>query len=346
MAIATTAVDRRFRRKSAITRMASRPPSQAFRTTSEMAPSMNRDWSKRVASARPSGTESSTASSRARMPSATWTVFASPSLKIRTSTPSAPPWRRITSWSLKPERTSATSRSRTSRPSVSFTITRADAVEGVQLVQGADQVAGLVLVDAAAGEVHVVGRERVPDLRDRDAVGGEAALVHVHLDLPDQPALDADRGDAVHRVEVLLEVLLGPLADGGERLVPGDADPEDRVRGWVEPEEPGPFGVFGELDAVEFFPGRPVRRSPCWCPRRNSRVTSEVPARDREVTRRSPGTTEAASSIGRVTRVSTSMGAAPGIRGLDGQRGIRDLREQVDRQPAERHEPEDAGGHG
>ena len=131
---------------------------------------------------------------------------------------------------------------------------RADAVEGVQLVQGAHQVAGLVLVDAAAGEVHVVGRERVPDLRDGDAVGGEAALVHVHLDLADQPALDADRGDAVHRVEVLLEVLLGPLADGGERLVPGDADPEDRVRGWVKPEEPGPFGVFGELDAVEFFP--------------------------------------------------------------------------------------------
>ena len=51
---------------------------------------------------------------------------------------------------------------------------RADAVQGVQLVQGADQVAGLVLVDAAAGEVHVVGRERVPDLRDGDAVGGGA----------------------------------------------------------------------------------------------------------------------------------------------------------------------------
>ena len=46
----------------------------------------------------------------------------------------------------------------------------------------------------------------------------------------------------------------------------------------------------------------------------NSRVTSEAPARDREVTRRRPGTTEAASSMGRVTSVSTSMGAAPGIR--------------------------------
>ena len=123
MAIATTAVERRSRRKSAITRMASSPPSQAFRTTSEMAPSMNRDWSKSTARARPSGTASSAVSSCARMPSATWTVFASPSLKMRTSTPSAPPWRRITSWSLKPERTSATSRSRTSLPSVSFTIT-------------------------------------------------------------------------------------------------------------------------------------------------------------------------------------------------------------------------------
>ncbi len=97
MAIATTAVARRSRRNSAITRMASRPPSQALRTTSEMAPSMNCDWSKRTASDTPAGTESSTASSWARMPSATRTVFASPSLKILTSTPSAPPCRRITS---------------------------------------------------------------------------------------------------------------------------------------------------------------------------------------------------------------------------------------------------------
>ncbi len=46
----------------------------------------------------------------------------------------------------------------------------------------------------------------------------------------------------------------------------------------------------------------------------NSSVTSDTPAREREVTRRSPGTTEAASSMGRVTSVSTSMGAAPAIR--------------------------------
>ena len=43
IAIATTVVERRSRRKSAITRMASRPPAQAFSTTSEMAPSMNCD---------------------------------------------------------------------------------------------------------------------------------------------------------------------------------------------------------------------------------------------------------------------------------------------------------------
>ena len=46
----------------------------------------------------------------------------------------------------------------------------------------------------------------------------------------------------------------------------------------------------------------------------NSSVTSEVPAREREVTRRSPGTTPTSSSRGRVTKVSTSIGAAPGSR--------------------------------
>ncbi len=123
IASATTAVAPRSRRKSPITRIASRPPCQAFATTSEIASSMNRDWSNRVASAIPAGTESPISSSRFRIPSATKTVFASPSLKIRTSTPSASFSRRITSWSRKPAWTSATSATRTRRPSFSRTIT-------------------------------------------------------------------------------------------------------------------------------------------------------------------------------------------------------------------------------
>ena len=123
IAIATTAVARRSRRNRAITRMASSPPSQAFRVTSEIAPSMNCDWSNRTASAIPSGTASSSSSSRCFTPAATCTVFASPSLKMRSSTPSAPSCRRMTSWSRKPADTAATSRSRTRRPSSFLTIT-------------------------------------------------------------------------------------------------------------------------------------------------------------------------------------------------------------------------------
>ena len=222
---------------------------------------------------------------------------------------------------------------------------RADAVEGVQLVQGADQVAGLVLVDAAAGEVHVVGRERVPDLRDRDAVGGEPALVHVHLDLAYETALDADRGDPVHRVEVLLEVLLGPLPDRREAEFPGDADPEDRVRGRVEAQQPGPFGVLREQDAVELLPHVEPGEV-------HVGVPDELEGHLRGAGAGAGGDAAQPRNHGGGLldgpghqRLHLDGGGARHP-GLDRQRGIGDLREQVDRQPAEGHEPEDAGGHG
>jgi hypothetical protein len=47
-------------------------------------------------------------------------------------------------------------------------------------------------------------------------------------------------------------------------------------------------------------------------PQSNCRVTWDRPAWLTECTRRSPGTTPTASSIGRVTRFSTSTGAVPG----------------------------------
>ena len=46
-------------------------------------------------------------------------------------------------------------------------------------------------------------------------------------------------------------------------------------------------------------------------PQPNSRVTCDSPGRDTEVSRCTPATTPTASSIGRLTSVSTSPGAAP-----------------------------------
>ena len=46
-------------------------------------------------------------------------------------------------------------------------------------------------------------------------------------------------------------------------------------------------------------------------PQANSRVTSETSVRELELTRLTPETTPTAFSMGRVTRLSTSTGAAP-----------------------------------
>ena len=222
---------------------------------------------------------------------------------------------------------------------------RAHAVQGVQLVQGADQVAGLVLVDAAAGEVHVVVGERGPDLRDRDAVGGQPAFVHVHLDLPDQASFDTHRGNPVHCVEVLLEVLFGPLTDRGEREVAGDADPEDRVRCRVEAQQPRPFGVFGKEDAVELLPHVEPGEVHVGVPDElegDFGRPGAGPGRDAP-----QAGNDRCGLLDRPGHQRFHLdGRGARHPGLDRQGGIRDLGQQVDGQPAEGHKSEDAGGHG
>ena len=222
---------------------------------------------------------------------------------------------------------------------------RTDAVQRVQLVQRPDQVAGLVLVHAAAGEVHVVLGQRRPDLRDGDVVGGQPPFVHIHLDLADQSALDPDRGDPVHRVEILLEVLFGPLPDAGEREFPGDADPEDGVRSRVEAQQPGPLGIFRKEDAVELFPyvepGEVHVRVP-------DKLQGDFghPGAGAGSDPAEPGNDRGRLLDGAGDQRFDLDGRGARHPGLDRQGGIGDLRQQIDRQPAEGHEAEDAGGHG
>ncbi len=88
----------------------------------------------------------------------------------------------------------------------------ADVVEIAELVAGAHQVAGLGLIEAAAGLVEVLGEEPGVDLVDREAEQGEPALVDADLDLFLVAAVDLDGGDALGGLEVLLDELLGDIA--------------------------------------------------------------------------------------------------------------------------------------
>ena len=221
---------------------------------------------------------------------------------------------------------------------------RADPLQGVQFVEGADQVTSLVLVHAAAGEVHIALVEGARHFLDPDPVGGEAALVHIHLDLAGQPALDPHRRDPGDSVEVLLQILFGPLPDRREGEIARDAEANDGVRGRVEAEQPRPLGVFRKNDAVQLLadiePGEV-----------HVRVPDELESDFRGTGPRAGGDpAEAGDHRGRLLDRAGHQGfdldrGGPRHPGLDGERRVGDLREQVQRQPAEGDQPEDARRH-
>ncbi len=121
--VAMMSVLRISRRKKNNTTMARRPPIMAESRTSLIDCSMKCDWSKRMASLSPSGSFLFHSSMRSRSACATLTVLASPSLKTAISMHSLPSTRVISSRSLVPMRTLATSRRRTAAPSRSATMT-------------------------------------------------------------------------------------------------------------------------------------------------------------------------------------------------------------------------------
>ena len=112
--VAMISVLRRSRRKNSSTMMASTPPISAALRTSSTACWMKWDWSNSTVSSTPGGSLPSCHSARRpRRALATVTVFASPSLYKEISTDSRPFTRVISSRSLLPQVTSATSPRRT-----------------------------------------------------------------------------------------------------------------------------------------------------------------------------------------------------------------------------------------
>ena len=85
-------------------------------------------------------------------------------------------------------------------------------VERLELVDRAHEEALAALVDAAAGRIDVFGLQACIDVVDVDAEAGEFLLVDRNLDLVFQAAADLDRGDAGHRFEMLLEIVVGETA--------------------------------------------------------------------------------------------------------------------------------------
>ena len=112
-----------------------------------------------------------------------------------------------------------------------------DVVEGFELVVGANQVARLFFVEAAAGLVHVLAQQLLVDVGDRQAEKRELALVHVDLDLVLVAAADLDRRDALGRLEVLLEHLFRDVTQLVQIGVAGEEQSSDRIVGRIEAQQ-------------------------------------------------------------------------------------------------------------
>jgi len=88
----------------------------------------------------------------------------------------------------------------------------ADVLEVAELVAGAHQVAGLGLVEAAAGLVEVFRQQPAVDLVHRETEQGQATLVDTNLDLLLVAAVHLDSGHTFGGLQVFLDQFLGHVA--------------------------------------------------------------------------------------------------------------------------------------
>ena len=121
-----------------------------------------------------------------------------------------------------------------------------DFVHRAELVEHADHVAGVLVVEAAAGLVEILLTQDVRDLGDRDAQLGQALLVDLDANLLFSAAEHLDGRHAFRRFETLLEFLFGQVAQLAQAQVAEDLHPHDRIMRGIEAQHDGLLGIFGK----------------------------------------------------------------------------------------------------
>ena len=184
------------------------------------------------------------------------------------STLSRPSMRVMISRSLYERTTSPTSSRRSTAPP-SLDSTHALEIGGAQiLVDGADQELGLAFAQPAAGQVDVLLGQPLGDLRDRNALAGQRALVDAHLDLFFEAAGDDRGGDALDALERALDALFAGEPQPDQIVVAGQARDarSDRARGRSAAAAAArrPAAAAARRAAR----ARRARRDPCPCPTR------------------------------------------------------------------------------
>jgi len=211
--------------------------------------------------------------------------------------------------------------------------------ERFEFIQGADHVARFLVVQGAGGHVQVFALEDIRDLGDRDVQLGELLLVDVDLDLFLEAAHHLDGGHAVHRLQVLLQLLLGEEPEHAQVGQPLQPDAHDGVAGRVEPQDHGFFGVTGQLHEVELLPYIQHRQVHVGVPVEFQDDLGLSRSRDRADPGEAGDHTD--SLLDRLRdQVLDFLRRGVGVGGVDGQGRVGDVGQQVERQAVERDDPE------
>ena len=213
-----------------------------------------------------------------------------------------------------------------------------------ELVEGPDQVLGLAISQAATGNIDVLGRQSIGDLADRKTERGHLTLVQVDLDLLFETARDHHRGDAFDALECPLDVLLAEESQPGELVRTVEPDTQNGVEGGIVLQEHRQFGVHRQPDTVEPVTDIEGGEVHIGIPRELESHLGYVRSRGRghadDIVDYSDRVLDRAGQQGLdFDRRRTLVGRA------DRERWVGDVGQEVDRQVAEGHDPEDHRRH-
>lgn len=183
----------------------------------------------------------------------------------------------------------------------------------LELTLGPQRDAAAVSLDLATRDIEILGRQLGGDLAEGEVERFEPARVEIDLDFAHLTAVDFDRSHTVDLLDERLQVILDLPSRHVGRLARADRKHHDRQSGDIEPLNRRVLDVLWQRAAngghlftdfsrrrlrIDFEPQLDT----------NARDTSV----DVEMTFLTPLMPATASSIGRVTSVSTSSGPAPG----------------------------------
>ena len=132
-------------------------------------------------------------------------------------------------------------------------------IERVELVDGADQEALRALFEPPAGQVYVLGADALRDLLDRKPQLRQSLLVDVDLHFVFETAADLDRRRAFDRLDLGLDAVVGEAAQEFEPVFVAarlggfidERHAHDRFAGRVEAQQQRPRCFDGQPQQVE-----------------------------------------------------------------------------------------------